>query len=279
MVRILPLYWALSVFMLALLLFVPSVAQTSSFDLMHTIASFLFIPWTHPVQNLYYPMLVPGWSLNYEIFFYIIFAIGMTISRARRGPLVVFTCSVLVAITLLPIIMPLPRPLDFYSRSMVLEFGYGMLLAEAFLRYPSKTSKLWWLAIVIGSVGIVFSAAVMHFVPHAFAVGLPALLIVLGTLYVPLRLDGWWELIVREIGDASYSIYLSHFMAMSALGQVWRKLVPDGPYGWAGFVLCSLIGCTLFGIVVYRFLERPLTGVIRQLVLSMANADLSASKT
>lgn len=268
LVRIVPLYWALSLVMLAVLLFVPAVAQTSRLDWAHTIASFLFIAWMHPVQHLYYPMLVPGWSLNYEMFFYSIFAVGLALLKARRGMLVAITCSALIAITFLPAVVALPEPLDFYTRSLILEFGYGMLLAEAFLRRQATTSALWWLAIIAGAVGITFSTGAMQFVPQAFAVGLPALLVVLGTLYVPLRLKGWRERIAREMGDASYSIYLSHFMTMSALGQIWHKLVPDGPIGWIGFALFAVVGCSIFGILIYRLLERPLTRAVRSLVHS-----------
>lgn len=276
LVRIAPLYWVLSLVMLALLIVVPSIAQSSRLDTGHVLASFLFVPWMHPVQHLYYPMLVPGWSLNYEMFFYLIFAGALSIAKGQRGRVVMITCGSLFVLALLPIAAPLPGVLGFYTRSLILEFGYGMLLAEAFLRRPFAISPLWWFAIMIGAVVLAVAPLLGGTVPQAFAVGLPALLVVLGTLYIPVRLNGWFKRVAHEIGDASYSIYLSHYLAMSALGQIWRKLVSGSPLAWTCFTALSVVTCAIGGVLVYRIVELPLSRLIAR---SRETADIQRKKT
>jgi exopolysaccharide production protein ExoZ len=52
------------------------------------VQSFLFVPHYHLVfRDRIAPILIPGWSLNYEMFFYLIFAVGLLV-RSRRARLV-----------------------------------------------------------------------------------------------------------------------------------------------------------------------------------------------
>lgn len=70
--RIVPLYWAVTGFYVVVLLVAPRFMQTGALDPAHAIASFLFIPWQHPVLAPAYPLVTPGWTLNYEMFFYVV---------------------------------------------------------------------------------------------------------------------------------------------------------------------------------------------------------------
>ncbi|RZF60742.1 glycosyltransferase [Sphingomonas populi] len=257
--RVVPLYWLLTLVMILLLVFVPAAAQTSRFDMLHAVASFLFFPWMHPVQHQYWPVLVPGWTLNYEMFFYVVFAVALIISRRRRTMVVVLSCTSLAVLSLVPVFFNVSGIFDFYTRSLILEFGYGMLLGELFLRTRGKTSNGWWAVILIGIMGLAVSPMMMHVASQGIAAGIPALLIVLGALYIPLDLKGSGERIARKIGDASYSIYLSHYILMSALGQLWRKILPGGPISWIGFAVFATMTCAVFGIVVHYLLEKPLS--------------------
>lgn len=64
----------------------------------------------------------------------------------------------------------------------------------------------------------------------------------------------------KVIGDASYSLYLSHFMLMSALGQVWRKAhLASLPGRDIIFIVSSLALCILIAIGFYRLVEIPVT--------------------
>ena len=88
--------------------------------------------------------------------------------------------------------------------------------------------------------------------------GIPASLIVYGAVSLEVSrgvtLPHWME----RIGDASYSIYLSHLLVMVALGRIW------GASGWNGpaqsglafmLIAASVIG---FGFFSYHWIELPL---------------------
>jgi peptidoglycan/LPS O-acetylase OafA/YrhL len=74
-VRVVPLYWFLTIFATLILYFTPSIFGGGKvFDLKHVISSFLFIPSKNSI-GIAMPVIGPGWSLNYEIYFYIIFSL------------------------------------------------------------------------------------------------------------------------------------------------------------------------------------------------------------
>lgn len=258
-IRIVPLYWFFTLLMGVLLVFAPAMAQSSKFDMPHFAASLLFIPAVHPVLGKLWPIVVPGWTLNYEMFFYLIFALALAGGHRPRAQVTGLTLLVLLVLTLVPALSPVRGVAAFYTRSLIMEFGYGMLLAEFFLRRPLGKSHWWWLAIAFGGIGLAVSGAGLGRIPQAILTGIPAALIVLGTLYVPLDPKGAAERLAGLVGDASYSIYLSHYMAMSAIGQIWRRLFSPVPISWAGFTLAGPLICALVGVMIYQWIERPMT--------------------
>lgn len=269
-IRILPLYWFFTILMGILLVFAPALAQSSKFNLYHFVSSLLFIPTMHPVLGKLWPVVVPGWTLNYEMFFYVIFALALAGGHRPRLRVTGLTLLVLLTLTLVPAVWPAQGVAAFYTRSLIMEFGYGMLLAELFLRRPMAKSHWWWLAIGAGAIGLALSGMGLGRIPQAIGTGIPAALVVLGTLYVPFDPKGLVERVVGLVGDASYSIYLSHYMAMSAIGQIWRHLFSPTPVFWAGFTLVGPVLCAIIGVLIYQWIERPMT--------LRLNARLSAGK-
>ena len=47
-------------------------------------ASLLFIPWQHPQVGAMLPLLIPGWTLNYEMAFYVMFAASLALPKSIR---------------------------------------------------------------------------------------------------------------------------------------------------------------------------------------------------
>jgi exopolysaccharide production protein ExoZ len=95
--------------------------------------------------------------------------------------------------------------------------------------------------------------------PRFLAIGLPSALLVLGAVILE-RGGGMpkWPL-PKLLGDASYSIYLSHVIFLSVFGQLWRKLeIGSGPASYLAFAVLSVILSAAVGILVYVLIEKPL---------------------
>jgi exopolysaccharide production protein ExoZ len=82
-IRIFPVYWAATVLFLVLS---PHRAEYSVNDV---ICSFLLVPHTIAVAGNMNPLVGQGWTLQYEVVFYLIFAVGLFFARPQ-GTLVIF---------------------------------------------------------------------------------------------------------------------------------------------------------------------------------------------
>ena len=60
------------------------------------------------------------------------------------------------------------------------------------------------------------------------------------------------------MGDASYSIYLSHLLTLNALGRLWAACARPGRWDNALALPILFLGTLAAGWVSYRWLERPL---------------------
>ena len=107
--RIVPTYWLVTTFVLYL-----SIKARTDLSWQHTAASYLFIPYPRPSDGAMLPLLLLGWTLNYEIFFYGVFAVGL---RLRRGAAIAAIAVLFVLMTIAGLAYPLPEPLRFWTNS------------------------------------------------------------------------------------------------------------------------------------------------------------------
>lgn len=92
-VRIVPLYWVVTTFYLALTLVFAKFDK--GYPASFVVASYLFIPLARPDGTIE-PLVGQGWSLNYEMLFYAVFA--LTVIHSRRVSAIVVTVTLLTAV-------------------------------------------------------------------------------------------------------------------------------------------------------------------------------------
>lgn len=273
-VRIVPLYWVLTTVAVAVYLVAPQLLQSLSFGFWHTVASYAFVMVPGPSGDIA-PIMIWGWTLNYEMLFYVIFGLTLLLPTAWRFAT---TAVVLFALCLTGwlFVTGSSHPiLQGYTSDIMLEFLFGMALGAWFSDpapdQPRKRSIMpgsatWgWMLVVGGFAVIVLLAAYAPNLTRPLARGLPSMAIVAGAL----MLERYGSLptlkSMHRLGDASYSLYLSHPFVLSALGQLWRKLHLDArPIGWIGFCLVATVACTVVGWLVFRGIEEPLIHLFKK---------------
>lgn len=272
LVRIVPLYWITTTIMVAAMVVAPSVLQTARFDLNHIIASYAFIAWPHPTSGFMQPVVFPGWTLNYEMFFYLIFSVLLLVRRSYR---LVIAAVVFTALPLIGAMFQnglghgalLDSQFKFYTSVNMLEFFVGMLLGEVFNRTRGLQAigpRFGLLLALIGLVLLPITADFFPDIPSIFSRGVPALLLVTGALAcdsvggVPRH---WLPLLV---GNASYSLYLMHPFVLSATSQLWRKLhlTTSVPGLWV-FSILSVGLCLVVAALSFWLVETPLIAFFR----------------
>jgi ABC-type branched-subunit amino acid transport system permease subunit len=118
------------------------------------------------------------------------------------------------------------------------------------------------IALSIGSVLWMVDSAL----PRSLASGLPALLLVLGSLQFEARAR---QSVFRpglHLGDMSYSLYLTHVIALPMVTAVFSRLGARSGFdlSWAYPVVAALFAL-LVAAMVYRVVEKPLTRQFRSL--------------
>jgi exopolysaccharide production protein ExoZ len=255
-IRVVPLYW------LATLAWIAYRAFQHSFQGLYPGAiakSLLFIPYSSPeFPRGAWPILASGWTLNYEMFFYALFALSLAAPARLRLPALSVTLVSLVAIG--KVFGPFAHPLaSTYSNSYLLEFVAGIILAQSWLRGGSRDSLPQSL-FLIG-----FGFYCLGLLGSRLTVLGGAFLVVAGCLNP--KICAIQNRPLLELGNASYSIYLTHQFVLGALAWSWTRVFPL--VTWASsvfFTLLALLLCALAGCLCYRFIERPLTSRLRKLV-------------
>lgn len=262
--RIVPLYWFYTLLKAALIVAVPALAVKSTIEPGHLAASLFFVPVMAP-WNLIQPVLPVGWTLNFEMLFYGVFAAAIALGAPRvRWCLLVFLIVFAVAR-----LLPGSVPLHFYAQSIIFEFIIGVAFALAVMRWgtgPVGAGALLMAAGAIFTFGLGWDPGSDRLFPW----GLGAAVIVLGALWMEPVVEGKrWAKPLAFLGDASYSIYLSHTFVVPACVIVLKKL---GMGNTAGVFLVTSLVVMAAGSISYLWLEKPLIAVFKRLLFRQPRA-------
>lgn len=265
--RIVPPYWAITVAVFAVACIAPTLLQATRPDWTELFKSLLFVPFMKS-NGLVQPTLFVGWTLNYEMFFYLLFAAGLAFPNKKLGAgSIIVWLAFLVAMGLLE--QPESVIGQFYTSITMLDFALGMLIALSFRQIPIVSGVLVRPALaLLVSLGLAAAVVLPLFLPNVssfFVSGLPAALVVAGA--VTLERSGWslrhrWLLV---LGNASYSIYLTHPF-VTQLARKSAAFVPPDPVAALLLIAATLVSVCLVGLTVHYFLEQPLSSLFRRLL-------------
>lgn len=264
--RIVPLYWLVTLALAGTWLVAPRLFPHLQPTPRHVVLSLLFVPHADP-SGLIAPLVEPGWTLTYEVFFYIVFA--ATLAAPSRWRLAVLT-GALASLTALGAVIGSTNPImQTYTHPLLLEFLAGVWIGQAWSR---GVGLPWWTCMLMLASGVVaLGAADLALLDverwRTVLWGGPAVLIVGGALGLE-RLGRWphWR-IPKLLGDASYSIYLVHGLAIAAALRIAPAVLGNA----RAPIFVALVAAGLFGgVVCYLAVERPLTRALQRRASSQA---------
>jgi exopolysaccharide production protein ExoZ len=259
LIRIVPIYWFYTLLLAAVALTVPSVLDTAVFSVKQLLSSLLFIPGLFGADAR--PLLKLGWTLNYEMFFYAVFFLGILFG-GHRTPWVVFI-GLLSVIFARQLGWLSTLPWQVWAEPIILEFCFGMGIGVLYHRglrlRPLAAACLVAFAVVMLTLTLPnFAWATRYWV-----LGVPSAFLVLAVACLQRSSDmriGAFGRFCAWVGDASYTLYLMHPFVISAIFIIWRKLDFDG-WSYVGVTLAVIIGGAL---VAYHLIEIPLTAAGRR---------------
>jgi exopolysaccharide production protein ExoZ len=261
-VRVLPLYWIITSISLIKILHDYRHSPIMDLPIRLITASYFLVPLATGDDKMdFYPIVNPGWSLEYEAFFYLCFSAAIWFAPRRHALVIGISLCMLCGIGA---IVELPTPLFYYARTNTLEFVYGMGIARLFVS-DFRMSHLVAFPLLVCA-----AAAAWVFAPHSdewdslrgFGWGLPAAAIVTAAVLSPAITRNWFSRVLEALGDASYSLYLTHEFTYQAISTLYPNLFTKGAASvWTSG---TMLACALaLGFIVYAVVERPLTRALQ----------------
>jgi peptidoglycan/LPS O-acetylase OafA/YrhL len=262
--RIVPLYWAVTSLYLALALLAPGLLNSEVLEPWPVLASYLFIPFERP-DGLVQPLYSLGWTLNYEMFFYGLFALFIALPERRA---ILALAASLLGLILAGRLLALPEPFAFWTAPILLEFAFG--LALGMLRGQGvalgATVRILLAAGALGLLALdLTQAEAWVTLSRPLAWGLPAaLLVAAAALGREAPVGGWATRLGAALGDASYALYLLHPFAIRGTRFLLSVSGLDPAVGPGAFMVLALLAAVLASLVAHRLFERPATEWLRR---------------
>ena len=255
-IRVVPLYWGATLVFLAIntnfhIWWINSEVFT------HLLQSLFFVPHyspSHPDQI--WPYLIPGWTLNYEMFFYLVFFFGLMAKRA----LLVSSLAILSMVFLGIIIEPQSAIMKEYTNPIMLEFLCGVWVAYAYLNgFLNKNLSVLVLIGFLGLFLLPFATEEDLVVAGRIAC---STMIIAGAASLGERTPH--NKLLNLLGDASYSIYLTHaIFSLSWSSKIWHQVPVEGWLQFSGWIILTLAISSVTGIVVHLYFEKPMLKWLR----------------
>lgn len=253
--RIVPMYWLASLAFASLTAPYGAHAREMRAFVEAVLRAMIFLPAADGSTS----MMPTGWTLFYEMGFYLCFACALPF---RRRPALVGLSVVLIGLGILGKTGCVSARVGAFATLQLLEFVGGIAIGEAFRagwRIPRRA-------------GIVLACLTMAYViveaPHldgwtdwrGLAWGLPAAVIVGALVLAPeVRRPSAVRNALERLGDASYSIYIVHFPLFWALGMLMPGVPRSGPHAAQAFVVFQALVGLAVSLVVHRWVEVPAT--------------------
>lgn len=258
--RIVPPYWLFTLLLFSIAFLAPRLMGATRANGYELLKSLLFIPFAKS-NGVVEPVLFVGWSLNYEMYFYIALAIGLLISKRFAT----WIGSAIVLATMLAC-MPFAESgilAHFYASGLMMEFLFGILSYYICRAIPGRTAQRFRIPILFvcfaGALLLIAMEGVFHFgyLGRVLNFGVPAFFLV--TAASLLSQAGWdtnWSVLVL-LGDASYILYLTHTFCEYAIDRIlgvrshWLRINT-----FSGAVLAISLS-VLVSVLIHVYGERP----------------------
>jgi len=267
-IRIYPVYWLICLSLLPVLTFKPEWINAGS----AVPPSFWHSWFLVPSEGA--PLLMVAWTLEFEMFFYLIFALFLPLGTKKQIVLItsIFTITSIIGqfIKYEDITNPI---LTLITSNLLLEFVAGMWLGFLYPKLRASKTTAYFLM----GVAIILTLT-MPFIDidiRTITLGIPAVFITASFLYFekinkkPLPQFSLWG------GDISYALYLIHIPIITVVARSWQFSGLDKVIPSAVMLCIAIITSLISSTILFYVIEKPLTKALRNIQTSRQKRSLS----
>ena len=252
-IRIYPIYWILTLCVLPIYFVFPMMGHGYERDISTIITSLLLF---HSKKE---PLLGVAWSLVHTVYFYFIFSL-VFLNNKKISKLLICTWAA-ISFAFCTNLLSSSNSLV----SFLFNFNNLIFLSGVTCAYVVSKMKINYylslLCIFIGILGFPLSwfNTQYKFIDMSlqFTTGLSSVLLILGISAIDLQKDIKMPRIAKYLGDASLSIYLTHYTSMSVISKILRSILFLS-FNKLLISLILLILPMIIGCIVYSLIEKPI---------------------
>lgn len=225
-----------------------------------------FLLW--PEHDL--PVLLVGWTLIHELYFYLVFALLLLAPRRLLPGLLIGWIALIALVGALapsadaPTFLLITHPL---TAEFALGCAVGLVASRGrgrFARPAIALGAVWWIAV---TAGIPWTG--METMPtgwwRVLGYGAPAALLVYAAACRDLDAGGPAPRPLVAMGDWSYALYLVHLPIVAALARLWAGVFPDGDaVGSIGFIVTGAVLSVAAAATMHHLFEKPVLAFTRK---------------
>jgi exopolysaccharide production protein ExoZ len=247
-IRIVPLYWVITTLKIIAVLAAPALAARTTLEPLYVLGSYALLP-VHDATGVIRPVLPVGWTLSYEMFFYILVAAALLL-RVPLG-------RICIPVLLIFVAMAFVGPEDGFANTMAAEFLFGLAIGNT---VPWLQSLRPAIGATIGLIafGLLLVAPVVDGLVRPLTWGVPAACIVAAVVSLEMSIRHHLPRWLLEAGNASYATYLTHGFVIPAVFILCSRSLPLDWVGLSGTIIVGLVVSAVAGQVTHLVIEQPL---------------------
>ncbi|MGN6463551.1 MAG: acyltransferase family protein [Pseudolabrys sp.] len=258
--RIVPLYFFAIAIVTLLALVLPEIFDTPGwYTPNHVLKSLAFISFTDGEM----PVVFVGWSLEYEMYFYLVVALLMALTQhVWRNIVLLF--SALAIIGQIPGVASTLGHYGFFTDSLILEFIFGVMVGVVFV-HGRRANDVNGRIMLFAATAAVVVLAVTDTSNRALVFGLPSAALVAAAAWINRKRTAatWPERALERLGDASFSIYLAQVNTVIFAAQAVAYMIPT--IHPLLLVAATSVIVVAAGLALNIAVERPLLKVCRNI--------------
>ncbi|WP_153448745.1 acyltransferase family protein [Vibrio algicola] len=250
--RIYPLYWILSL---------PTMLMLINFNEGYKVISNLFLIPSYKVTQgaLTNP---PAWTLVYEMIFYVMFTFSLLLSKNRIKACLISVSIIFVSLFIMNNVFGGQERGNWInigyilSDTLMLNFAFGAIFALIYEKIGIKNVINFNLFMFLFGLVLYVSLFHMDGVRRLLRYGIPSLIIIIFALYSK-EGKGFVYNMLLKIGDASYSIYLSHIYFLYVL-KATMSTNKGNPTMVELIAVLLVVLSIIVGIFINKKIEKPI---------------------